>query len=361
MKLPLMFFFTMILGLSAGFGQEKMRQPIDPVGFATKGWQMDSVMVRILRLQGDKVEEAWNRNAVRNFSQWKVAICPHDDYSYAGWLYPAVLRNIKSPVVLMIGVAHKAKKYAIEDKLVFEDYTYWKEPYGPVKVSPLREMLLNKLPSSAYIIHDSLQQAEHSLEALIPFLQYYNRNIEIIPVLVPYMSVHTMDGLAFTLAVALKKLMEENNLMWGRDISILISNDAVHYGDDQWGGMNYATYGCDSSGYRQAVAHEHQIISDCLDGTVTEKKAKMFTEYTVQDTNYRVYKWPWCGRYSVPFGLLTADKLNGLLGGSPLKGYLLGYHTSLDRPLVPVNDLKMGTTAIATLHHWVGYVGIGYK
>jgi AmmeMemoRadiSam system protein B len=322
---------------------------------------MDSVMARIQRLQGEKIDETWERNGIRNFSQWKVAICPHDDYSYAGWLYPAVLRNIKSPVVLLIGVAHKAKKFGVEDKLVFESFSSWKEPYGPVKVSILREQLLNKLPRSAYIIHDSLQQAEHSLEAMIPFLQYYNKNVEIIPVLVPYMSFKTMDGLAFTLAVALKKLMQDQDLMWGRDISILISNDAVHYGDEEWGGQNYAAYGCDSAGYRQAVAHEYRIIGDCLDGALKEKKIRQFTEYTVQDTNYRVYRWPWCGRYSVPFGLLTADKLSSLLGGSPLKGTLIGYHTSLDKPLIPVDDLKMGTTAAANLHHWVGYVAIGYK
>ena len=341
--------------------QEKIRQPVDPVGFATKAWQMDSVMVRLTRDLGDKITESLDKEGVREFSQWKAAICPHDDYTYAGWLYPAVLKNIKSPVVLMIGVAHKAKVFHVEDKLVFEDFNYWKEPYGPVKVSVLREKLMNKLPSSAYIVHDSLQQAEHSLEAMIPFLQYYNRNIEIIPVLVPAMSFRTMDGLAFNLAVALKKVMEENNLLWGKDISILISNDAVHYGDEEWGGQNYAPYGCDSSGYRDAVAHEYRIIHDCLDGTPSEKRMQEFTKYTVQDTNYRAYKWPWCGRYSIPFGLLLADKLNSLLGGKPLRSYFLGYHTSLDLPRIPVTDLKMGTTAVANLHHWVGYVAIGYK
>jgi len=338
-----------------------VRQPVDPVGFATKAWQMDSVMSRIRKLQGSKIEEALDQNGIRPYTQWKIAICPHDDYAYAGWLYPAILSNIKSPVVILIGVAHKAKKFGVEDHLVFDSFSSWKEPYGAVQVSTFREWLLNKLPRSAYIIHDSLQQAEHSVEAIIPFLQYRNKNVEIVSILVPYMSFRTMDGLAFNLAVALQKIIQEKDLMWGRDFSLVISNDAVHYGDQDWGGQNYASYGCDSAGYARAVDHEYQIIGNCLVGTLDQNRIRLFTEYTVQDTNYRVYKWPWCGRYSVPFGLLTADKLARLLGGGPLKGTLIGYHTSLDQPLIPVKDLNMGTTAVANLHHWVGYAAIGYK
>ena len=222
--------------------QQKIRQPVDPVGFATKAWQMDSVITRIDRIQGNRIESAWERTNVRKFTQWKVAICPHDDYSYVGWLYPAILRNIDAPTVILIGVAHKAKKFGVEDKIVFDSYTAWKAPKGPVRESWLREKLMNNLPRSTYIVHDSLCQSEHSLEAIVPFLQFYNPKVEIIPLLVPYMSFSTMDGLAISLSLALKKMMQQNNLAWGRDIAIVISSDAVHYGDEGWNGQNYAPY-----------------------------------------------------------------------------------------------------------------------
>lgn len=354
--------FLIFLGImiSAAPG-ERVRHPVDPVGFATQSWQMDSVMNRIFRISEQRISAAWDRNKIDKFTSWKVVICPHDDYTYAGWLYPTVLANIKAPIVILIGVAHKAKKFGLEDRMVFESFDQWSEPYGPVRVSFLREKIINQLPRSAFIIHDSIEQAEHSIEAIIPFLQYYNRKIEIIPILVPYMAFTTMDGLAGSLATAIKRVMQELDLKWNRDIAIVISNDAVHYGDEDWGGQNYAPFGCDSAGYKKTLAHEYEIINNCLLGELNKSKIRRFTEYTIQDTNFRSYKWTWCGRYSVPFGLLTAYYLGQNLFSVPVHGDLLGYGNSIIQQLIPVDDLKMGKTAMASLHHWVGYAAIGYR
>jgi MEMO1 family protein len=363
MKNPLPLILLILLILSQSFlpKADKIRKPVDPVGFATKGWQMDQVMVRINQKFGDKIDEARSRNDTQSFTMWKTVICPHDDYTYASWLYPAVLKNVKATTVILIGVAHKAKKFNVEDKIVFDSYDSWSEPYGVVRISSLREKITNNLPGSVYMIHDSLQQAEHSLEAIVPFLQYYNRNIEIVSILVPYMSFDRMNGIAGSLARALTKVMQENDLKWSKDIAIVISTDAVHYGCEDWGGSDYAFYGCDSAGYKKAVAHEYEIINTSLTGEVNKDKIKKFTEFTVQDTNYHTYKWTWCGRYSVPFGLLTSYYLAQNLHIGPLKGNLIGYTNSIDHDTIPVNDLKMGKTAGASIRHWVGYSAIGYK
>jgi len=340
---------------------QKIRKPVDPVGYAIRASQMDSLMQRIQKLEGNKMAAAWERYNLDKFSRWSVAICPHDDYTYSGWLYPVVLRNINARTVILIGVAHKAKRFGIEDKLVFDSHTWWQGPYGQARVSSVRERIMNQLPRSAYVVNDSLQETEHSLEALIPYLQYFNSKVEIVPILVPAMSFKTMDGIAFTLATAVRKVMEEGTLSWRDDLAIVISNDAVHYGDEAWGGQNYAIYGSDSAGYKKALVHEYEIIGNCLTGIITKDKIRRFTGYTVQDTNYRVYKWTWCGRYSVPLGLLTGYYIQQNLRLGPLKGNLLGYSTSIGQQPVPVDDLQMGTTAIATLHHWVGYAAIGYR
>jgi hypothetical protein len=81
----------------------------------------------------------------------------------------------------------------------------------------------------------------------------------------------------------------------------------------------------------------------------------------VQPDNYKEYKWTWCGRYSVPFGLLTAIELQKQTNSALLKGKFIGYSTSIDHKPLPVEDLHMGRTAIATMRHWVGYVSVGYK
>ena len=72
------------------------------------------------------------------------------------------------------------------------------------------------------------------------------------------------------------------------------------------------------------------------------------------------YKWTWCGRYSVPMGLITSYYLTKKFNIN-LSGLLLGYATSIDHQTLPVDDLVMGTTAPANIHHWVGYAAIAYK
>lgn len=340
----------------------RMKKPVDTVGFATKAWQMDSVMNRINRLQGIQKALALKEANIDDNTTWKAIICPHDDYTYVGWLYPAVLQNVKAKTIIFFGVAHKAKQFKVENYIVFDTFDKWTEPYGPVDVSTLRNEIIDALPKSTYIMHDSLQQAEHSVEAIIPFLQYKNRNIRIISILVPYMPFTRMDEISTPLAETLVKVMKNHNLDWGKDVAIVISTDAVHYGDQDWGGQNYALYGCDNDGYTKAKSHESEIINNCLTGDIQTRKIESFIGYTLRDDDYKSYKWTWCGRYSVPFGLLTSMKMQELFGkGEPLKGTLIGYGTSISGISLPVSDIGMGKTAIATLHHWVGYCGIGYR
>ena len=92
-----------------------------------------------------------------------------------------------------------------------------------------------------------------------------------------------------------------------------------------------------------------------------KEKVKSFTEETVQSENYKEYKWVWCGRYSVPFGLTFANKLNMLTNNAPLTGTFIDYQSSIDHELITVEDLGMGTTAIATQRHWVAYASIKYE
>ena len=108
--------------------------------------------------------------------------------------------------------------------------------------------------------------------------------------------------------------------------------------------------------------HEYEIILTSLEGMVSKEKIQKFCEFTVQESDYREYKWTWCGRYSVPLGLLTAYYLQEhLSGGDALEGVLVGYSNSIDHEHIYVDDLMMGRTAVATPHHWVGYAAIGYR
>jgi len=368
-KISLCLLLTVIVSLTFQCQSEKstnvqrkstVRGLVDTVGFAQYAWQMDSLMARILRLQNKLMLKAIQQANITPQTAFKVAISPHDDYGYVGYLYPAVMEGIKAQTVIIFGVAHKARLLNLENQIVFDTYPAWHSPYGPIKVSDIREEIINALPANVYQINDSMQTIEHSVEALLPFLQYYRKDRQFVSILVPYMSFERMREIARPLARAIARVAQKHNWQWGKDFALLISTDAVHYGDQDWGGKNFAYYGTDSAGYQKAVQHEMEIINTCLAGPLQEDKLKRFTRFTVQEDDFRKYKWTWCGRYSVPFGLETAYYLAKELKQT-LNGRLIGYANSIDHEPLPVKDLGMGFTAPANAHHWVGYVAMGWE
>ena len=102
------------------------------------------------------------------------------------------------------------------------------------------------------------------------------------------------------------------------------------------------------------------IIDSCLTGDITPQKIRLFNANTLNHADFHDYKWTWCGRYSVPFGLLTTYEL-GKLEGIILNGCKYGYSTSLDHKRIKVEDLRMGLTSPVKLRHWVGYAAVGYR
>jgi len=341
-------------------GQIKVRSMVDTVGFPNTAEKLDRFMNYIEGNEYDLVKKTLDDAGMNETLRWKTVICPHDDYTYVGNVYPSILRNIHAKTVIIIGVCHKARQYNLENKLIFDSFSHWKMPYGNVPVSDLRDKIIKRLDKNIYDVNDEVQSEEHSVEAIIPMLQYYNKDVEIISIIVPYMSYGVMNDIAKPLSLAIQETALRNKLEWGKDYAVVISSDAVHYGDEDWGGKNYADYGVDSAGYCKAVNHEHEIMSSCLEGRILPEKIRKFTSYTVSDDDFREYKWTWCGRYSVPLGLLTTYYLQELYGDN-LKGTIVKYATSIDHPQVPVSETRMDVTAPANNRHWVGYAAIGYR
>ncbi|PTM08809.1 MAG: AmmeMemoRadiSam system protein B [Bacteroidetes bacterium] len=328
--------------------EKHIRHVHDTIGFAKYAWQMDSIYNRLGI--ADK----------KNDLKWKAAISPHDDYKYAGRLYYESLKGIYANTIILVGVAHRARNFNLQDKIIFGSYTHWQSPYGDLKVSDLNNEIISNLEETTYMVHDSMQNLEHSLEAIIPFLHRKNPDLEIIPILVPYINYETIDEISTKLSEAVKTVLNKHDLTYGEDVAVVISNDAVHYGNEEWSG-DLAPFGVDDQGTEKARQMDVEIIDSCLTDEITKEKIKRFTEYTVQQEDYKEYKWVWCGRYSVPFGLDFANKLNLLLNNEPLIGTFMHYQSSIDHDLIEVEDLGMGTTAIATQKHWVAYASLKYE
>jgi AmmeMemoRadiSam system protein B len=338
----------------------KIRNLADTVGYAHTAEQMDSLIKLINNLYGPERKSIYRIHNIQENSTWKTVICPHDDYSYVGELYPYVIENLSAKTVFIFGVAHQAQTFDVENNLIFDSFSHWKGPYGNIQVSPVRQELMELLPINSYIVHDSLHQIEHSVEALLPFLQYYHPSTEIVAILVPAMNFDKMKDLSNKLAQVIKKVVVNHQWQWGIDFAFAISNDCVHYGDQSWKGKNFAPFNADSAGYRSATNFDMNIISECLIDQLDPQRIKRFFEYTVDKNNYKKYAWTWCGRYAVPFGLLTSYYLQRSIPSKGLYGKMLRYTTSITYSPLPLENIGLGKTAPANIRHWVGYVSIGY-
>jgi AmmeMemoRadiSam system protein B len=338
------------------------RGQFDVVGFASRADQMESVLRQTRELAAPRNRELETAHGWTADTAFAAAVCPHDDYYYAARLYGLVLPRVKAKRLVLFGVFHKARLFDCRDRLVFDNFQFWHGPAGWVPVSPLRQELLARLPAGDVVVDNTMHTVEHSLEAFVPYLQADRPDVEIVPILVPYMGWETMDRLATDFSTALAVVMKENGWELGRDVAVVCSTDAVHYGDSQWGGTNYCPFGSDAAGYLKAVAQDRSLIDNFLAGPVKEDKLKDFLYLCVDQKDVTRYTITWCGRFSVPFGLLAADRTARALGRPGLTGVALDYGTSVSEASLDLTGLGlMGVTAPNNLHHWVGYAALGYE
>ncbi len=371
MKFMINIFCLIVVSLTSTFSQRLPKPPVpstenirglkDTVGFTISAIQT-GLVVKLCR-------EAEQQNLTANAQKYKLTpatnfiagISPHDDYIYAGPVYIHLFPYIKAKRIIIFGVSHYARNWNVENTLVFDAFKQWRGPYGYVQVSSVRHEILEKLPSSDYIISNPIEADEHSVEALIPWLQYFNRNVEIVSILAPYMRLGKLDSLASDLAAVLGEIIQKNNWQLGKDIAFLISNDCSHYGDQGWGGRNFAPFGADCQGLQKGTERDRRIANETLCGILSTDKVNDFYSRVLDPTDYLKYRIVWCGRYAIPFGTSTLVHLMHALQHKPLVGEYLRYGDSVELCELNVRHSGLGVTAPANLHHWVGYVAIGYK
>ncbi len=347
----LLLLLSMLVPLSGG-----ERDFIDPVGFSTTREQIKAV-VECARQHPERpsIEQQPPDGAMI------AAICPHDDHIYAGPLYIPIMDRVMAKHLILIGVFHKARKWDVENLLVFEDFQSWKGPLGPLPVdNDLRSAVIKEMPEGTFVVSNEYHQEEHSLEAFVAFIQYFDPEASILPILVPYMGWERMEKLAEDLSHAVSKVAKARKWKLGEDFQIIISNDSVHYGDQGWGGKNFAPFGVGTEGLMKAKEQDMKLLREFILGTIEPAKLETFFHRLVDEKDIREYKITWCGRFSVPFGLNFVFHLAQGMGKGIPKGHFMGYGTSVELGELPVRELGLGVTAPANLHHWVGYASAGF-
>jgi MEMO1 family protein len=344
--------FYLLSFIVSSFGlvyPQEVRPIRDNVGYS---WQGDRLDLFIKWLDENCPNEKFkSENMI-------AGISPHDDYLYAGKVYYPLYNLINAKEVVIFGVTHGTVRKEIDDPknvLILDEFEKWMGPYSNVEISPLREIIKKRLNSQDFIISNKAHSLEHSIEGLIPFLQHYNRNVKITPIMVTTMPFEKMDSVSNELSNIISDYVKENNLKLGKDIFFLFSNDANHYGED----FDNHPYGLNEEAHNVAVANDKRIADQIFNGTVTKNRIQKLSDELWPEAGVKQDCPLWCGRYAVVFGLLTVSKVvNG--NGKKLSGKVFKYSDTWTGGVLPVKGTMMGITAPYSPKHWVGFLSAGF-
>jgi AmmeMemoRadiSam system protein B len=236
-----------------------------------------------------------------------------------------------------------------KNKIILDAFDEWYAPYGNIKPSSLRQFIRQRLDTSMFLVSNKAQQLEHSIEALLPFVQHYNPGIRITPIMVTAMSFERMDSIGNALAPIIEDYIRSNNLTLGKDIAFLCSSDANHYGRD----FNNLPFGEDETAHAKGTQQDVRVATSYLMGAVSPDKIKSLTQ--------ELQSILWCGKYSVSFGMLASMKIVRDITRKDLAGTLYRYSDTYSEGVLPIHNTGMGVTAVFSLQHWVGFFSAGYE
>lgn len=348
-KIYLLFIITFFVLLESFYSQN-IRPIRDDVGFCWNSEEMKNFIEYLDSIYNG--EEPDKENLI-------AAISVHDDYLYAGKVYYPLFKLINAKEVIIFGVTHGTVRKEVNpptEVLILDNFDSWKGIYNDVKISPLREIIKSKLDKKYFVVNNKAHEVEHSIEALIPFLQFYNPDVKITPIMVTQISIEKMEEISLQLSKIITDYIKTNKLKLGKDIFILISNDANHYGED----FNNSPYGLDLNAHQKGIENDQRIINEYLIGIVEPERIKNLAKEILPDeTNLKIIPL-WCGRYPIIFGLFTLNKIANNLGIKNIEGKLIKYSDTFTEKVLPFRKSSMGLTAPFSLKHWVGFFTLGF-
>ncbi len=149
------------------------------------------------------------------------AICvvsPHAGFEYSGPVAGATFSSVRLPhKFVILGPSHRA----IQPRLAIMKEGIWETPLGEARIeSRLAELIISH---SRLIKEDEAAHLdEHSLEVQLPFIQYFKKDISIVPICISYQaSFENLEELGKAVSQGIKEFKEE--------VMIVASTDMSHY------------------------------------------------------------------------------------------------------------------------------------
>jgi AmmeMemoRadiSam system protein B len=148
----------------------------------------------------------------------KAMICPHAGYIYSGDVLAKAVINIDQnqySKIIILGPCHYAAK---NNLAIVTDFDAIETPIGIAKL--LKTDVKTLLENPFFRIEDQIHKPEHSIQMLIPPLQWQCPNIPIVPIIVGSLSIEASHAIASQIS----QIIDQDTL-------VLVSSDFTHYGD----------------------------------------------------------------------------------------------------------------------------------
>lgn len=149
-------------------------------------------------------------------------VSPHAGFIYSGPVAGAVFSSVYLPErFVILGPSHRS----MESRFGIMREGIWETPLGDVSVdSRLAELIMDH--SGLITEDDTAHLNEHSLEVQLPFIQFFKRNISIVPICIAYFaSFEELEELGKAISQGIKESEME--------IMIVASTDMSHYVDQK--------------------------------------------------------------------------------------------------------------------------------
>lgn len=146
-----------------------------------------------------------------------VLISPHAGYFYSGNCAGKGFGSVKIPDrVIILGLDHSGSSYPY----AIDSHSEWQTPLGIISVDDeFRHLLCRE--SKIFKVDKTAGTREHSIEVQVPFLQYLNSDVRILPIYISGYNYDELETAGKELASLIEKVEE--------DVLIVASTDMSHY------------------------------------------------------------------------------------------------------------------------------------